>query len=191
MAPGSSGGQPVGHHGPIAIDGERIFYSSPDGDFAWEPLIEVSFALSGTMVDTAEDSRVTRSDGVLRVTPLPYRTGVAIDADDARLTHDGRYAFGVHEGDPLDRLQVYDVPTGRPLERLYSPSDEPVAWAYQDGTFVFAVQHKLQDKAYQDLLQLPSRGDYRLYACRPDRPEPCEQLASVPEEVPEPPVFPG
>ena len=130
---GDGGGQPVGAAGPIAIDDERVFYSSPDGDFAWEPPIDVSFALSGTMVDTAEDARVTRSDDVLRVTPLPYRTGVVIDADDARLTHDGRYAFGVQEADAFDQLEVFDVETGRPVPPLYSPSDEAVSWTYQDG----------------------------------------------------------
>ncbi len=36
-APEDGGGQPVGAAGPIAIDDERVFYSSPDGDFAWEP----------------------------------------------------------------------------------------------------------------------------------------------------------
>ncbi|WP_432479254.1 hypothetical protein [Nocardioides sp. GXQ0305] len=189
-APGDSGGQPVGDDGPIAIDDERIFYSSPDGDFAWEPLIDVSFALSGTMVDTAEESRVTLADGVLRVTPLPYRTGVAIDADDARLTHDGRYAFAVRESQ-FDVLEIYDVESGRPAPQMYSPSDHAVAWSYTDGTFYFAVLHMLQDKTYQDMLQMPSEGDYRLYECRPDRePEPCVKLAEVPEEVPAP-VFPG
>ena len=187
--PGDVGGQPVGEAGPIAIDDERVFYTSADGDFAWEPLIDVSFALSGTMVDTAEDARVTRSEDVLRVTPLPYRTGAVIDADDARLTHDGRYAFGVQETD-ADRLEVFDVGTGRPVPPLYSPSDEAVSWTYQDGTFYFALLHMLQDKTYQDMLQMPSEGDYRIYACVPGRPQPCEKLAEVPEEVPDPPVFP-
>ena len=186
---GDAGGQPVGTYGPIAIDDERVFYASPDGDFAWEPMIDVSFALSGTMVDTAEDSRVTRSDGVLRVTPLPYRTGTAIGADDARLTHDGRYAFAVDDGD-ANRLEIYDVETGRPIPQLYSPSDEAVSWTYQDGTFYFALLHMLQDKTYQDMLQMPSEGNYRLYECRPDRAEPCTKLTEVPEEVPDPPVFP-
>lgn len=189
-AAGDAGGQPVGTHGPIAIDDERVFYSSPDGDFAWEPLIQVSFALSGTMVDTAEESRVTRSEGVLRVTPLPYRTGAVIDGEDARLTHDGRYAFAVEEGVAGGGLQVYEVESGRPLAPLYSPSDQAVSWAYQDGTFYFAVLHKLHDKTYQDTLQMPSEGDYRLYGCRADRADPCTLLTEVPEEVAEPPVFP-
>lgn len=187
---GDARGQPVGVHGPIAIDDERVFYSSPDGDFAWEPRIEVSFALSGTLVDTAEDSRVTRSGGVLRVTPLPYRTGTAIDAEDARLTHDGRYAFGFQENDAYDQLQVFDVETGRPIPPLYSPSDEAVTWTYQDGAFYFAVLHKLQDKTYQDMLQMPSEGSYRLYECRPGLPRPCTKVTEVPEDVPDPPVFP-
>ena len=189
-APGDAGGQPVGTAGPIAIDDERVFYSSPDGDFAWEPAIDVSFALSGTMVDTAEDARVTRSDDVLRVTPLPYRTGTVIDADDARLTHDGRYAFGVQETDAFDQLEVFDVETGNPVPPLYSPSDEAVSWTYQDGTFYFAVLHMLQDKAYQDMLQMPSEGDYRIYACVPGRPQPCDKVTEVSEDVPDPPVFP-
>jgi len=189
--PGVTGGQPVGDAGPIAIDDERVLYTSPDGDFAWEPLIDVSFSLSGTMVDTAEDSRVTRADDLLRVTPLPYRTGTVIDADDARLTHDGRYAFAVRESH-LDNLVVYDVETGRPVPRMYSPSDHAVAWAYEDGTFYFAVLHMLQDKTYQDMLQMPSEGDYRLYACRlHGSPEPCEKVGEVPEDVPDPPVFPS
>jgi hypothetical protein len=134
---------------------------------------------------------VTRADGVLRVTPLPYRTGAVIDGDDARLTHDGRYAFAVQPNDAYDQLRVYDVESGRRLPPLYSPSDEAVAWTYQDGTFFFAVVHMLQDKRHQDTLQMPSKGDYRLYACRPDRADPCDLLTEVPEEVPDPPVFPA
>ncbi len=191
IPPGDTGGQPVGGHGPVAIDDERVYYTSPDGDFAWEPLIDVSYALSGTMVDTAEDSRVTRTDDVLRVTPLPYRTGTVIDADDARLTHDGRYAFAVSPSH-FDALEVYDVETGRPAPQMYSPSDHAVAWTYDSGTFYFAVLHMLQDKTYQDMLQMPSEGNYRIYECRPGRePEPCRKLTEVAEDVPDPPVFPG
>ncbi|HYH35331.1 MAG TPA: hypothetical protein VD814_09300 [Nocardioides sp.] len=179
------GGQPVGASGPIAVEDERIYYSSPDGDFAWEPLIDVSFALSGTMVDTAEGARVTRSGDVLRVTPVPYRTGTVIDAEDARLTRDGAYAFA----EQADDLVVYDVESGTPIERMYSPSDAPVAWSYHEGTFVFAVLHMLQDKTYQDMLQMPSEGDYRIYACRPGLADPCRKLTEVPEEVADPPVF--
>ncbi len=189
--PGSGGGEPLGTHGPIAIDGERVYYSSADGDFAWEPSIDVSYALSGAMLDTAEDARVSRSDGVLRVTPLPYRTGTVIDADDARLTHDGRYAFGIQSTDAYDQLQVFRVEDGRPLQ-MYAPSDEAVAWTYQDGTFYFAVTHMLQDKRFQDMLEMPSEGDYRFYACRPGRPQPCEKLPlTVPEEVADPPILPS
>jgi hypothetical protein len=182
----TSGGQPVGDSQPIAIDGERVYYNSPDGDFAWDPLIDISFALAGTMLDTADGARVTRTDGVLRLTPAPFRTGIVIDAEDARLTADGAYAFAVVG----DVLTVYDVATGEPIERMYSPSDVAVSWAYHEGTFVFAVLHNLADKAFQDMLQMPSVGDYRLYACRPGLAEPCRRLAELPEEVPEPPVFP-
>lgn len=182
---GEAGGQPVGESGPIAIEGERIFYSSPDGDFAWEPPIDVSFALSGSLVDTADEARLTRSEDVLRMTPLPYLTGSVVEAEDARLTPDGRYAFAVR----ADELAVYDVDSGKPIERMYSPSDEAVAWGYQEGTFVFAVLHRLQDKTYQDMLQMPSEGNYRLYACRPDLADPCRKLAEVPEDVPDPPIF--
>ena len=181
----AGGGQPVGESGPIAVEDERVYYSSPDGDFAWEPLLDVSFALSGTMVDTAEGARVTRSDGVLRLTPVPYRTGTVIEADDARLTHDGAYAFAERDDD----LVVHDVETGLPTERMYSPSDHAVAWGYSEGTFVFAVQHMLQDKTYQDMLQMPSEGDYRIYACRLGLGDPCRTLAEVPEEVPDPPLL--
>jgi hypothetical protein len=181
------GGQPVGDSQPIAIEGERVYYSSADGDFAWDPLVDISFALAGTMLDTAAGARVTRTDGVVRLSPAPFRTGVVIDADDARLTPDGNYAFAV-EGEVLS---VLDVETGKPIEPMYSPSDVVVAWGYHEGSFVFALLHNLADKAYQDMLQMPSVGNYRLYVCRPGLVEPCRRLAEVPEEVPEAPVFPS
>lgn len=180
------GGQPVGASQPIAIEGERVYYNSPDGDFAWDPLVDISFALAGTMLDTADGARVTRTDGVVRLSPAPFRTGVVIDADDARLTADGDYAFAVKE----EVLAVLDTETGEPVEAMYSPSDVVVAWGYDQGIFVFALQHNLADKAFQDMLQMPSVGNYRLYACRPELPEPCRRMVEVPEEVPDPPVFP-
>ncbi|QBR91461.1 hypothetical protein [Nocardioides euryhalodurans] len=179
------GGQPVGDSEPIALEGERVYYSSPDGDFAWEPLLDISFALAGSMVDTAEGARISRFDDQLRMTPIPLGSGVVVDAEDARLTPDGRYAFVVRDG----QLAVYDVATAEPIDRMYSPSDEAVSWAYREGTFVFAVLHMLQDKTYQDMLQMPSEGNYRLYACRPELATPCRKLGEVPEEVPDPPVF--
>ena len=49
--------------------------------------------------------------------------------------------------------------------------------------------HKIQDREYQDLLQLPSKGDYRVYRCNPRLEEPCELLHEVPEDVEDPPRF--
>ena len=50
---------------------------------------------------------------------------------------------------------------------MYSPSDRAVAWTYTGGSFYIAVLHKLQDKTYQDMLQMPSEGNYRIFECVP------------------------
>ena len=73
---------------------------------------------------------------------------------------------------------------------MYSPSDAAVAWGYvDDGSFLFAVLHKLQDKTYQDMLQMPSKGDIRIYHCDPGRPDACERVLDLPEDVAEAPIF--
>ena len=75
------------------------------------------------------------------------------------------------------------------MERMYSPSDRAVSWTYSGDAFYFAVLHKLQDKTYQDLLQMPSEGNYRIYECVLGRSDVCIEKAEVPEEVPDAPVL--
>lgn len=185
--PGASGGQPVGDTGPIAVDGERVYYATGQGDFAWEPLSGPAFAIAGSLLDTADGARVARGPEGVQVQPAPFRTGFELPAEDGRLTRDGRFLFVLDE---REDLAVYDVATGRPLPRMYSPSDVAVAWGYvDDGSFLFALQHQLQDKRYQDMLQMPSEGNYRIMHCDPLQTDPCRELAEVPEDVPDPPVF--
>ena len=186
-APGAGGGQPVGENRPVAIDGERVYYTTSEADFAWEPLLGSAFAVAGSLVDTADGARVAHHAEGLLVQPAPFRVGFVVDAVDGRLTPDGRYLFTV---DDREQLVVYDVLTSKRLPGMYSPSDLPVAWGYAgDGTFLFALVHHIQDRQYQDLLQLPSPGDYRIYRCQPRVVDQCTELAAVPEDVPDPPLI--
>lgn len=185
--PGVGGGQPIGDAGPVAVDGERVYYATGQGDFAWEPVSGPAFAIAGSLVDSADGARVSRGAEGLQVQPAPFRTGFDLPADDGRLTRDGRYLFVL---DQREELVVYDVATGRPLPRMYSPSDRALTWGYvDDGSFLFALQHALQDKRYQDMLQMPSAGNYRIMHCDPLQADPCRELAEVPEAVPDPPIF--
>lgn len=185
--PGAGGDQPVGEAGPIAIDGERVYYVTDQGDFAWEPVSGPAFAIAGSLVDTADGARVSRVPGGLQVQPAPFRAGFELPAEDGQLTRDGRFLFALDE---REELVVHDVAAGRPLPRMYSPSDRALAWGYvDDGSFLFALQHALQDERYQDMLQMPSEGNYRIVHCDPLQSEPCRELAEVPEDVPDPPIF--
>ena len=186
--PGAGGGQPVGDSRPVAIDEERVYYRTAATDFAWEPLLgDSAFAVAGSLVDTADGARVSRHVDGLLVQPAPFRTGFVVRAVDGRLSSSGRYLFALDE---RQELTIYDVLTGRRIPRMYSPSDLAVAWrSADDGTFLFALVHKIQDREYQDLLQLPSKGDYRVYRCNPRLEEPCELLHEVPEDVEDPPLF--
>lgn len=183
--PGEGGGQPVGSNGPIAIDDERVYYSAGETDFVWEPILDEAFALSGSLADTAAGARMSHvPDGYL-LQAQPFLSGSTVSGTEGRLTPDGRYAFVVVNQEVL----VHDVGTGRQIERMYSPSDRAVGWTYSDGSFYFAVLHKLQDKTYQDMLQMPSEGNYRIYECVPGRPDACVEVTEVPGDVPDPPVL--
>lgn len=183
--PGAGGGQPVGDNGPIAIDDERVYYTTRGTDFVWEPLPDSAFGVSGELADTAGGAQLSYIDGGYLVQPQPFVSGSEMAGTDGRLTPDGRYAFVVENEEAL----VYDVRTGRPVERMYSPSDRAVGWTYSDGTFYFAVLHKLQDKTYQDMLQMPSEGNYRIFECVLGRADVCIERAEVPQDVPDPPVL--
>lgn len=186
--PGAGGGQPVGDSRPIAIDGERVYYRTRDTDFAWEPLPGEAFALSGELVDTAAGARVSRAaDPVaLLVQAQPFDTGRLIVAGDARLTADGRYVMA----EVAEDLAVFDVATGEEVPRMHSPSDEARSWTYAgDDTFLVTVLHKLQDKRYQDTLQMPDQGDYRVYECVPGRDDTCVEVHRIERESPDAPVL--
>ena len=183
--PGGEGGQPVGSTGPIAIDGERVFYSTRGSDFVWEPILGGAFALSGKLADTAAGARLNHASGGYLLQAGPFRSGKLIEGTEGRLTPDGRYAFIVQD----DELVVFDVASGDPIERMYSPSDQAESWTYTDETFWIAVQHKLQDKQYQDMLQMPSEGNYRIFECVPGRADVCIDRAEVPEDVADAPVL--
>ena len=186
--PGAGGGQPVGDSRPIAIDGEQVYYRTRDTDFAWEPLPGEAFALSGELVDIAEEARVSRAEDpvALLVQAQPFDTGRLIVGADARLTADGRYVMA----EVAEDLAVFDVATGEELPRMHSPSDQGLTWTYTgDDTFFVTVLHKLQDKQYQDLLQMPDQGDYRIYECVVGRDDVCAEAHRVPRESPVPPVL--
>ena len=115
----------------------------------------------------------------------PFLSGTMVRGTEGRLTPDGRFAFVV----VAEEVVVYDVATGRQIERMYSPSDRAVSWTYSGGTFYFAVLHKLQDKTYQNLLQMLSEGNYRIFECVPDRADACIEMAEVPEDSADEPVL--
>lgn len=183
--PGEGGGQPVGSSGPIAIDDERVYYSTRQTDFVWEPIPDQAFALSGSLADTAGGARMGHVPEGYRLQAQPFLSGTVVSGTEGRLTPDGRFAFVVVN----QELLVHDVDTGRQIERMYSPSDRAVGWTYFGGSFYFAVLHKLQDKTYQDMLQMPSEGNYRIYECVPGRADACVAVTEVPGDVPDPPVL--
>ena len=185
---GTGGGQPVGESGPIAIDEERVHYRIRDQDFAWEPVPGDTFGLAGELVDMADDASISGGHGLhqLLVRAQPYAAPRSVIGDDARLTPDGRYVMAVVDDD----LTVYDTATAQEVPRMHSPSDEAMSWTYAgDDTFLVTVLHKLQDKRYQDMLQMPDQGDYRIYECVPDREDACVEVARVPTESPVAPVL--
>lgn len=183
--PGEGSGQPVGTNGPTAIDDERVYYSTRQSDFVWEPIPDDAFALSGSLADTAGEARMSHVPGGYLLQAQPFLSGTRVSGTQGRLTPDGRYAFVVAN----EEVEVYDVETGRRVERMYSPSDRAVGWTYSGDSFYFAVLHKLQDKTYQDMLQMPSEGNYRIYECVPGRADACVQVAEVPKNTPDPPVL--
>ncbi|HEX6148533.1 RNA polymerase sigma factor [Nocardioides sp.] len=186
--PASGGGQPVGDSHAVAIDGERVYFRTRDTDFAWAPLTGEAFALSGELVDIAAGARISRAPdpAALIVQAQPFDTGRLIVGTDARLTPDGRYVMA----DVDEDLAVFDVATGEEVPRMHSPSDEGRSWTYVgDDTFLVTVLHKLQDKRYQDTLQMPDQGDYRVYECVPGRDDVCVEVHRVPRESPDAPVL--
>lgn len=184
-SPGEGGGQPVGATGPIAINGERVYYRTRETDIVWEPIAQVAISLDGRLVDAAQASRMSEIDGGFLLQAAPYEEGRQVPGSRGRLTSDGRYALVVEN----EELVVHDLAAGRRVERMYSPSDQALTWSYAAGRFYVAVQHKLQDKTYQDILQMPSKGDYRIFECVPGRADACVERTTVPESAPEPPVF--
>lgn len=186
-SPGEGGGQPVSGSGPVAVDGERVYYSARGEDYVWEPLRGDAFAIEGSLADTADGARLSRIEGGYLVQAGQYRRGTPVLGTEGRLTTDGRFVF---LRDAVEEVRVHESATGRRLPLMYSPSDVPVSWSYSnDGRFWFAVEHDLQDKTYQDTLQMPSRGDYRIYECVPGRADVCINRAEVPEDAPGPPVL--
>ncbi len=184
----AGGGQPVGQSRPIAIDGEQVYYHKDGTDYAWEPLPGTAFALSGALVDVASGARLSRGPGPedLLVQARPFDTGSRFSGGPASLTHDGRYVMVAVDDD----LVVYDAATGEEVPRMHSPSDQAVSWTYAgDDTFFVTVLHQLQDKQYQDTLQMPDQGDYRIYECVPGRADACVEAHRVTRASVDPPVL--
>jgi hypothetical protein len=186
-APGEGGGQPVSGSGPVAVDGERVYYAARGEDYVWDPMRGDAFALEGSLADTADGARLSRIEGGYLLQAGQYRRGTPVLGTEGRLTSDGRFVF---LRDANEEVRVHESATGRRLPLMYSPSDVPVSWSYSgDGRFWFAVEHDLQDKTYQDTLQMPSRGNYRIYECLPGRGDVCVERAEVREDAPGPPVL--
>jgi hypothetical protein len=184
----AGGGQPVGQSRPIAIDGEQVYYHRDGTDYAWEPLPGTAFALSGALVDVASGARLSRGPEPtdLLVQAQPFDTGSRFEGGAARLTPDGRYVMVSIDDD----LAVFDAATGEELPRMQAPSDQALSWTYAgDDTFFVTVLHRLQDKQYQDTLQMPDQGDYRIYECVPGRADVCVEAHRVKRTSFDPPVL--
>lgn len=185
VVPSAGDGQAVGGDGPIAIDDDRVYYSTAQSDFVWTPIPGDAFALSGSLADTADGARMSNAPGGYLLQAQPFLSGFTVSGTQGRLTPDGRYAFVVVD----EEVVVYDVDSGRQVEQMYSPSDRVVDWTYADDAFYFAVVYEMPAKNYQYLVQRRSAGDYRIYECVPGRADACVLMAGVPEDVTDPPVL--
>lgn len=183
--PGEEGDQPVESTGPIAIDDDRVYYSTHQSDFVWTPIPGDAFALSGSLADTADGARMSHAPGGYLLQAQPFLSGTMVSGTQGRLTPDGRYAFVVADED----VEVYDVDAGRQVERMHLTGDHAVDWTYTGDAFYFAVQHELAARNYQNLVSRRTPGDYRIYECIPGRDDPCVLMAEVPEDVSDPPVL--
>lgn len=155
---------------PIAIDQDRVYFATPDGEYEWQPL-------SGDPVPVAPDGLldVSSATRVFQVDPETIRIrqplfDIVIDrlGKGARLSADGNYVLTRTDNDQsmYGTVRIYDTRSGNEIESGLSVHDLAIAAQLGPRDTVTYVVARADDGSEPDeFLRLSLSGPLELRTC--------------------------
>jgi hypothetical protein len=171
---------------PIALDGDEVFYATPDGDLAWtvpdgatervEPAGLLAVA-SGTGVWQLDPTRIRIVQPFFSISFDRTGAGAAISADGNRvLTH----TFGAREGGSFGTVHLYDARSGKPLWTGLSHRDVPIAATLgPEDEVSYLVEPRAERPRHDDFVRQSSSSPYELRACDQESHQ-CRSVTQLP-----------
>jgi hypothetical protein len=170
----------------IALDGDEVFYATPDGQFAWtvpdggtervEPAGLLAVA-SGTRVWQPDPTRIRIVQPFFSISFGRAGTGAAISPDGNRvLTH----TFGTGEGGSFGTVHLYDARSGESLWSGLTRRDVPIAATLGPESEVsYLIEPRAERPRHDDFVRQSSSSPYELRACDQESHQ-CRSVTQLP-----------
>ena len=179
------GGAGVGSR-PIALDGDQVFYATPDGDRAWtvpdggtEPVEPAGLlaVASATRVWQLDPATIRIVQPFFSISFDRIGTGATISPDGNRvLTH----TFGVREGGSFGTVHLYDARSGESLWTGLARRDVPIAATLgPENEVSYLVEPRAERPHHDDFVRQSSSSPYELRSCDQESRQ-CRSVTQLP-----------
>ncbi len=171
-------GEEPGASYPVAIDQAVVYYSAPDGDWAWEPPDgHPNAVVGGELLDVASAVRVIQAeDGFLNVIQPLFDIEIGVPGDGAMLSEDGNYVL-TRVDTPVPgtvgifntRVRIYDTRSGEQVGTGLGPDDSAaVATFGPDETVTYIVRGRSNAASSDPGIRLSTSGPVFMRTCALD-----------------------
>lgn len=153
---------------PVALDGDKVLYTTPGRDWTWQPLAgDPTWTRGGDLVDVASGVRVSQVDGHrLRIVQPLFDVVVTVPGEGAILSDDGDYLLTrIDEPDP-QTVVLYDAASGDVVDVGLGREEVAVAAAFDpEGAATFLVEHRANEPEPGQDLRLSTTGPTIMRSC--------------------------
>lgn len=159
-------GAPDGGSHPVAVDRKMVFYTTPDGDFAWSPPDGEHQALGqDELLDVASATTVWQEGpGTIRIDQPVFNVSFLDEGEGAMLSADGTWVLSRTPVDGSTRL--YDARSGDPVPTGLSAQDDAVAATFGErDEVVYVIAHRDDAPAADEFVRSSFSGHYEIRSC--------------------------
>jgi hypothetical protein len=164
---------------PVAVDGDKVYYTTPGRDWVWQPLLgEPTWTRGGDLIEVASGVQVSQVDpGRLRITQPLFDVEVTVPGAGAILSTDGDHLLTqVDEPDP-QTVVLYDAASGDVVDNGLTREDVAVAATFDsDGAATFLVEHRANAPEPGEDLRLSTTGPTIMRSCEFELGPECETV---------------
>jgi len=167
----SEGDEEDGGTYPVAIDQGIVYYSAPDGDWAWEPPDgHPNAVVGGELLDVASAVRVVQAeDGFLRLIQPLFDIEIGVPGAGAILSEDGNYVLTRVDTPVTGTVRIYDTRSGEQIGTGLEAGDSAVVATFgPDETVTYIVRGRSNAPSSDPGIRLSTSGPVFMRTCALD-----------------------